>query len=316
MKAPRVWWSLDDVPPDFGPASLTVGNFDGVHRGHQELMRRAAAIGHARGWKPSVLTFRPHPAHVVAPARAPRMITSFERRVELMARAGIEQVLVLPFTRELSQWTAEDFVRRVLVDRLGARAIVIGDDFRFGHKGSGDGALLERLGAEYGFEVVIVAPVAIRGERVSSSLVRQMADEGRIARANRLLERPFELQGAVAGGHGIGSKQTVPTLNLAPDSEVLPRRGVYVTRTIELPEGRRWESITNVGVRPTFGGDSVTVETYLLEPLTGTSPERIRVEFLRRIRDERKFDSPAELKSQILRDVARAQRVHARLRRF
>jgi riboflavin kinase/FMN adenylyltransferase len=311
-----VFWGFDHVPPDFGPCALTIGNFDGVHIGHQELMRRTAEIARAGGRKAAVLTFQPHPAKVIAPARAPKMICDFTRRAELMGAAGIEHVLVLPFTEELSRWTPEEFVVDLLVRKLGAKAIVMGDDFRFGHKQAGDRALLERLGREHGFDVVTVAPVEIRRQRVSSSLLREMAAAGRIARASRLLARPFELEGRVVSGHGIGSKQTVPTLNLAPDSEVLPRTGVYVTRTVELPEGRRWESITNLGVRPTFNGDALTIETYLLSPFEPPDPERIRVEFLWRIRDERKFASPEELKAQILRDARRAIQIHARLRRF
>ncbi len=316
MKTPRVFWGLDHVPSDFGPCALTIGNFDGVHIGHQELMRRTAEIARSNSWKAAVLTFQPHPAKVIAPARAPNMICDFARRAELMGAAGIEHVLVLPFTEELSRWTPEEFVLKLLVGKLGAKAVVIGDDFRFGHKQAGDRALLETLGREHGFGVVTVDPVEIRGQRVSSSLLREMAAAGRITRASRLLARPFELEGQVVSGHGIGSKQTVPTLNLSPDSEVLPRSGVYVTRTVELAEGRRWESITNVGMRPTFNGDALTIETYLLGPLEPPDPERIRVEFLWRIRDERKFESAEELKAQILRDARRAMRVHERLRRF
>jgi riboflavin kinase / FMN adenylyltransferase len=316
MRTPRVFWGLDHVPLDFGPCALTIGNFDGVHIGHQELMRRTAEIAHAGGWKAAVLTFQPHPAKVIAPARAPKMICDFARRAELMGAAGIEHVLVLPFTEELSRWTPEEFVLELLVKKLGAKAVVIGDDFRFGHKQAGDRALLETLGRQYGFEVVTVDPVEIREQRVSSSLLREMAAAGRIARASRLLARPFELEGRVVSGHGIGWKQTVPTLNMASDSEVLPRSGVYVTRTVEIPGDRVWESITNVGMRPTFDGDALTIETYLLSPFEPPDPERIRVEFLWRIRDERKFASAEELKEQILRDASRAARVHARLRRF
>ncbi len=316
MSTPFVCWGLDDVLPDFGPCALTVGNFDGVHTGHQELMRRTAELARAGRWKAAVLTFQPHPAKVIAPSRAPKMLCDFRRRAELMADAGIDHVLVLPFTEEVSRWTPEEFVLQLLVRKLGAKSIVIGDDFRFGHKQAGDRAMLEAFGKQYGFQVVTVPPVEIRNQRVSSSLVRAMAAEGRVARASRLLARPFEVEGRVVGGHGIGSKQTVPTLNLAPDCEVLPRSGVYVTRTLELPVGRRWESITNVGMRPTFNGDALTVETYLLSPFEPPDPERIRVQFLWRVRDERKFDSPEELKAQILRDARRATRVHERLRRF
>ncbi len=312
----RVWRDLKDVPADFGPSALTIGNFDGVHAGHRVLMRRAAELGRQNGWKASVLTFDPHPARVVAPERAPRMITSFARRTELMGQEGIEQVLVLPFTREVAAWSAEQFVRELLVGRLGVRAVVVGEDFRFGHKQEGDTRMLEALGARYGFQEVLVAPVAVRGERVSSSLVREWAARGRVDRAARLLTQPFTLQGRVVAGRGIGSTQTVPTLNLEPDSEVMPLAGVYVTRTRDLDDGRGWESITNVGVRPTFGGEGTTVETFLLSPFTPPTPERIAVQFLRRVRGERKFDSAELLKAQILADARQAQRVHARLRRF
>jgi riboflavin kinase/FMN adenylyltransferase len=294
----------------FGPSALTIGNFDGVHAGHRVLLRTAAQIAQARGWKPSVLTFNPHPARIVAPARAPRMITSFERRAELMAEEGIQQVMLLPFTRDVSLWSPEYFVEHLLVGRLGVKAVVVGDDFHFGHKQAGDRRLLEELGIQHGFEVVLVPPVEVRGQRVSSSLVREMVGAGRVARAARLLTKPFELQGRVVSGHGVGSKQTVPTLNLEPDSEVLPLSGVYVTRTRDLDRERRWESITNVGTRPTFDGDALTIETFLLQPLEPPAPERIRVEFLWRVRDERKFASAEDLKAQILRDVQRAQRIH------
>jgi riboflavin kinase/FMN adenylyltransferase len=312
--AARVWRRLEDVPAGFAPSALTIGNFDGVHAGHQVLLRRATEIGRAHGWHASVLTFDPHPAKVVAPDRAPQLITAFDRRVELMEAQGIEQVLILPFTREVSLWGPEYFVEHLLVERLGVKAVVVGDDFHFGHKQAGDDRLLEQLAVKCGFEVVLVPPVAVRGSRVSSSLVREMAGEGRVDRAARLLGRPFELQGRVVTGEGIGSKQTVPTLNLEPDAEVLPLSGVYVTRTRDLDDGRRWESITNVGIRPTFGGSAMTVETFLLEPFGPPTPARIRVEFLRRIRDERKFESAEDLKAQILRDVQRAKRVHVRLR--
>lgn len=312
----RVWWKLGDVPADFGPSALTIGNFDGVHAGHRVLMRRAAEIGRENGWKASVLTFQPHPAKVVAPSRAPKLITSFERRVELMEQEGIEQVLVLPFTADVAKWTPEEFVSELLVKRLAVRAVVVGEDFRFGHKQAGDSKVLEEFGRRFGFREVLIPPVEVRGERASSSLVREAVNAGNLAHAARLLCKPFALEGPVVAGQGIGSKQTVPTLNIEPDSEVLPLDGVYVTRARDLDRDRRWESITNVGMRPTFGGDKLTVETFLLQSLEPPSPARIVVEFLWRIRDERKFPSAEELKAQIMKDVRRAQRVHERLRPF
>ncbi len=268
-----------------------------------------------RGWKSGVLTFNPHPAKIVAPDRAPKIIMTLGQRAKVMGDLGIQEVLLLPFTLEVSRWSPEEFVKTVLVDAMQVRAVLVGEDFRFGHKQAGDTRVLTELGARYGFEVDPIEPVNVRGARVSSSLVRQMALEGKVNRACRLLGRPFALEGIVVKGHGVGAKQTVPTLNLQPYTEVWPADGVYVSHTRDLDSSRGWRSISNIGNRPTFGGapggNDTSVETYLLEPLTGSPPERIRVEFLWRVRDERKFPSPADLRAQILRDVAVAQKYFA-----
>jgi riboflavin kinase/FMN adenylyltransferase len=300
----------------FGPSALTIGNFDGVHAGHRAILRRVVALARERGWKPSVLTFDPHPARIVAPERAPRLLTTPEERVRLMREAGIEQVLILPFTRELAGFSPERFVREIVVERLEARAVLVGDNFRFGHEHAGDTRLLAELGRRYGFLVEAVPAVRMRGRVVSSSEVRGLIEAGNVSLAARLLGRPYALAGEVVSGQGIGSKQTVPTLNLAPAAEVLPARGVYITRTTDAETGRRWNSVTNIGTRPTFGGDSVTVETFLLDPLDGESPRAIRVEFLRRLREERRFEDAAALKRQILRDVGRAQTYFGRVLRI
>jgi riboflavin kinase/FMN adenylyltransferase len=300
----------------FGPSALTIGNFDGVHAGHREILQRVVELARERGWKPSVLTFDPHPARIVAPERAPRLLTTPEERARLMRAEGIEQVLILPFTPELAAFTPERFVREIVVERLEARAVLVGDNFRFGHEHAGDTRLLAELGRQYGFLVEALPAIRMRGRVVSSSEVRRLIDAGNVALAGRLLERPYALTGEVVSGQGIGSKQTVPTLNLAPAAEVLPARGVYITRTGDLEAGRRWNSVTNIGTRPTFGGDSVTVETFLLDPLEGASPRAIRVEFLRRLREERRFADAASLKQQILRDVGRAQTYFRRVSRI
>jgi riboflavin kinase/FMN adenylyltransferase len=310
---PRVFRSLSEVPRDFGPCATTIGNFDGVHMGHQALIKRVASLAAERGWKAAVLTFDPHPAKIVAPTRAPRLIMTTDQRAEVMGSLGIQEVLILPFTRELSELSPEEFVRNVLVDAMQVRAVLVGEDFRFGHKQAGDTDLLTKLGAQYGFEVDPIDPVNVRGERVSSSLVRQMTLAGRINRVGRLLGRSFSLEGDVVRGHGIGRTQTVPTLNLKPSTEVWPEDGVYVTRTTDPDSGRVWQSISNIGMRPTFDGHDLSIETYLLEPLAGDSPARIRVEFLWRVRGERKFATAADLKAQILRDVNVAQKYFRRI---
>lgn len=310
----RIFRSLEEVPSDFGPSALTIGNFDGVHFGHRRILRGLREVATAHGWKSSVLTFHPHPACVVAPERAPLLMTSPERRAELMAEEGIDQVLVLPFTQELALLTPEQFVRQLLVERLGARAVLVGDNFRFGHKQAGNTRVLAELGERLGFETIIVPAVTWRGRPVSSSGIRELLAAGRVSLAARLLRHSYALEGEVVSGRGVGSRETVPTLNLATTAPLIPARGVYVTHTRDLDRAREWNSITNIGYRPTFGeSDRFTIETFLLEPLSGDTPHRIQVRFCRRLRDERQFASPAALKEQIFKDVRAAQSYFRRL---
>jgi riboflavin kinase/FMN adenylyltransferase len=194
--------------------------------------------------------------------------------------------------------------------------VLVGEDFRFGYRQSGNLDTLRELGLHLGFGIEPVAPIARRGERISSTRIRQLITEGSVSRACRSLGAPFALEGTVVKGQGIGSKQTVPTLNLAAENEILPKTGVYVTRTLDLASGTRWNSITNVGFRPTFDGEGLTIETFLLEGFDGAYPGRIEVSFLARVRDERRFPTPEALKAQILRDVGVANRLHRRLIRF
>jgi len=304
----NIYRSLASVPADFGPCALTIGNFDGVHFGHRQILRRVAAFARERGWKPSVLTFDPHPTRIVAPERTPRLMTSPDRRAELMHEEGIEQVLILPFTTEVAHLTPEEFARQIVVGRLQTRAVLVGANFRFGYRHAGDVGLLAELGRRMGFETEIVDAISSRGRMVSSSGIRSLIESGRVSLAARFLLHPYALEGAVVGGRGVGSQQTVPTLNLATSAEVLPARGVYVTRTTDLETGRSWDSITNIGYRPTFGASGeLSIETFLLGGAVVPPPNRIRVEFLWRVRDERKFPDAAALKSQILRDVRAAQ---------
>jgi riboflavin kinase/FMN adenylyltransferase len=303
----RVYRSLEAVPADFGPCALTIGNFDGVHLGHRKILRRVVETARERGWKSAVLTFDPHPTRVVAPERTPLLLSAPERRAELMAPEGIEQVVILPFTPEVASHSPQAFVRDLVVGRLGARAVLVGENFHFGRDQSGDVGTLEELGREAGFATEIVSAVACRGRRVSSSAIRELLPAGRVSMAARFLGRAYALDGEVVGGQGIGSRETVPTLNLRTAAEIVPAPGVYATRTRDLDDGREWNSITNVGYRPTFGGEGLTVETYLLDPFDGRDPARIRVAFLWRMREERRFASAVELKARILKDVRAAQ---------
>ena len=313
----QVYWNLDDLPSSAGGTAIAVGNFDGVHAGHRQILRRCAGTAAELGLKSTVLTFHPHPKKLLAPDLAPKSLDSVAKRLERIAAEGIEQTVVLPFNEELAALSATEFVRRILVDKLGAKHILVGDNFRFGHKQGGNVALLREMGPKLGFETEITEAATTRGRVVSSSGIRELLGKGQVSLANRLLGYEFCLEGNVVGGEGIGRKQTVPTLNLDPkplieDARVIPARGVYVTRTQDLTDGRTWPSITNIGYRPTFGRNDLSIETYLLEPLTGESPVRIRVDFGAWIREERKFENPEELRAQILRDVGRA---HAYWRR-
>jgi riboflavin kinase/FMN adenylyltransferase len=297
----------------FGPSALTIGNFDGVHAGHRRLLRHVRELASAHDLKAAALTFDPHPASVVAPERAPRLLSTLEERCQLVREQGIGQILILPFTPELSRVSPEEFVKTVVAGALGARMVVVGESFRFGHKHAGDTRMLKELGETYGYETDVLPPVTCRGRIVSSSEIRRLIGRGDVSLAARMLERSYALTGEVVPGRGVGSKQTVPTLNLQTGAEVLPRNGVYITQTRDLADGRCWKSISNVGHRPTFGGGDLSIETFLLDPLIGPAPARIRVEFCRRIREERRFDSADALRSQILRDVGRAQAFFRRL---
>ena len=298
-----VFRTLRDARGVFAPSAVTIGNFDGVHLGHQELMRQL----HGHGAKPSVITFDPHPTSVVAPDRAPRLMSTLDQRIEWMRAAGVEQVLVVPFDREFSKLAPEEFVRLVIVHAAGARRVVIGSNFRFAHKQAGDTAMLAELGVRHGYVTQVVPAVEWRGSAVSSTAIRNAVEAGDVGRALRMLSRPFALEGGVVRGSGIGSTQTVSTLNLDTRAAVLPLRGVYVTSVRDLDSGRHWPSVTNIGYRPTFGGEALTIESHVIEGYADAAPTRISVDFFHRIREERKFPDATALRSQILLDVARAR---------
>ena len=308
-----VFGSLAEAKGRFGPCALAIGNFDGVHIGHQSLLSKMAARASKNGLAPAVLTFDPHPTVVVAPERTPALICTLEQRLRLLELAGATRILVLPFTKEVARLSPQGFVEQILVDALETKVVFVGENFRFGHKQAGTAMALRALGEQRGFECEFIEPVTWRGQIVSSSCVREYLAAGNVVRAGRLLGRCFAIEGPVVAGHGVGSRQTVPTLNLRPAAGQLVPRGVYVTETLETGSGSSWPSITNAGVRPTFGGDDLTVETFLLDSLAGHAPEQIEVRFRRFLRPERQFPTPDALKAQIFKDVARA---HAYWRRL
>src|ERR1700680_375374 len=245
----RIHRSLAELPGDFGPCAITIGNVDGVHIGHQQILQRVIAVCREHGGKAAVLTFDPHPTKLVAPARAPRLLTTPEQRARLMLEQGIDEVLILPFTPEIAALTPEQFVLEILSEKLGARVVLVGDNFRFGNRAAGDARTLQELGRKYGFSEEIFQAIVWRGRIISSSEIRQSIEAGQVSLACRMLGRPYALEGRVVPGAGVGSKQTVPTLNLETHAEVLPKTGVYITRTHDRAGSRDWPSITNVGYR-------------------------------------------------------------------
>lgn len=309
----RVLRSLASGAPVGEGTVVTIGNFDGVHLGHQAILRQVVARSHELGLVPAVLTFDPHPARVLALDRAPLLINTTAQKLRRLEQSGVETVLLCPFSPEFAQLSPAEFADRVLRQTLNARVVMTGEDFRFGHRQAGDIVRLRELGRELGFDVEAIADIDAgprsSGQRISSTGVRTLVAEGRVSRACRLMGAPFTLEGPVVAGFGIGKKQTVPTLNLAAENELLPRHGVYVTRT-RPDAGAPVASITNVGMRPTFEGSAVTVETFLLSDGPVKAPSRLEVEFLAWVRAERKFESPEALRAQILRDIGSARRFH------
>ncbi len=303
----QVFRSLEEARGKFGPASLAIGNFDGVHIGHRALIGAMSECAAANSLHPSVLTFHPHPTVLVAPDRVPPMLCTLDERIQRLAELGVEKILVLPFTQELSHCTPEEFVSQVLVDALNTKATFVGDNFHFGYRQAGTPDVLSQLGRQYGFSTAFLKPVTYQGKVVSSSAIRTALANHRLLFASKLMNRCFSVAGPVVSGQGIGTRQTVPTLNILPVPDQLLLRGVYITRTFDLASDRNWPSITNVGVRPTFQGQGVTIESFLLAPLIGESPRHLRVEFRRFVREERQFENPEALKQQIMRDVSRTQ---------
>ena len=302
---------------NFGHSSvLAIGNFDGIHLGHQAILRATVERAHVLNAVPTALTFDPSPRKVLRPETAPPRLSTNAQRMEWFKALGLEAVVVLPFTLDLARLSPGEFVEKILVRDLHGKAVLVGEDFRFGHKQAGDVKLLSELGSKHGFDVGIIPPVVCRGEVVSSTIIRREVAEGDVSHAARLLGRPFVLTGEVVSGTGTGRKFTFPTLNLAVEQELLPARGVYVTRACLDGETRSHRSVTNIGFRPTFNGSSLSVETHLLDFQPATAPKRMEVRFWKRLREEKKFSGPEELRMQIAADIARASAFFSRLRRF
>ncbi len=304
----QIFHKLEDVTADFGPTYVSVGNFDGVHRAHAHVLHKIVSRAHANGAKAVAVTFEPHPARILRPDSSFKLLTPTAEKLRLLEETGIDAALLLPFGRDLSLMTPRQFAERILKKKLHAREVHEGYNFRFGHKAAGDTAMLAEFGREMGFEVKTYPEMTLRGEKVSSSEIRRLVREGRVSRARHLLSRPFCILSVPGRGRGYGSKYTVPTINLARYEELVPKDGVYITCTRVGEE--QFDSVTNVGVRPTFGVELFAIETHLLNfhPIELTPETEVEICFLDRLRDEIKFPSVEALREQIAHDVKKGRR--------
>jgi riboflavin kinase / FMN adenylyltransferase len=309
----QTFHKLDDVPADFGPTVVSVGNFDGVHRAHRHVLDEIVGRARAANAKSVAVTFEPHPSRILRPDNNLKLLTPLPEKLRLLEATKVDAVLLLPFSRDLSLMSPHEFAREILKNRLHVCEVHEGYNFHFGHKAAGDIHLLRQLGAEMGFAVHDYPEMRLRGESVSSSQIRKLLSEGRVSRARHLLARPFSILSTPGRGRGYGAKYTVPTINLARYEELVPKDGVYINRTRVGDEC--FDSVTNVGNRPTFGSDSFAIESHLLNfhPLDLSPETEVELFFLDRLRDEIKFPSVEALKEQIGRDVGKAEKYLRRL---
>ena len=287
------------------PTVVTLGVFDGLHLGHQLIMRTVVERARTINAVPTVITFDPHPRAVLHSESAPPLLQTFDQKIEALGVLGIEQTIVVRFTRAFSEIRAEDFLRDVVCERLHAKEVYLGCGFAFGYKREGNVELLRKVSARLGFHADEVPEVKLRGQRISSSRIRELLAEGRVNLARRMLGRPYGVEGRVVRGRERGRTLGFPTANLRPQNRVIPRKGVYVTAT--LIEGAWRRSVTNIGTRPTFETEAEpSVETFVMDWSGDLYGDVVRVRFLHRLRDERKFDSIEDLKLQIAKDSRRA----------
>ncbi len=300
----NVWNGIESYPDNAPPVVGTIGNYDGVHLGHQAILHGVIEDARARGTRSLLITFDPHPVSVVAPQRKLQLLQNRGQKLESLQATGLSDLLILEFNADLAALTGEQFFEQLLGQRVALSAIHVGENFRFGHGRRGDLDLLNQIGSRRGFEVHGVSPVDVDGRVISSSAIRRALAGGDVKLSRALLGRPYVVAGEVVPGDGRGRSLNCATANLELENEVLLKPGVYVTEALVI--ATRFASVTNVGVRPTFGGDTVTVETHLLDFDEDLYHERLQVQFLQRLRDEMRFDDVADLADQLARDRATA----------
>jgi len=288
---------------------LTIGNFDGVHLGHQSLFSLVKEVAVREGKKAVALTFQPHPLKLIFPERRLFLITPLDKKIQLISKTGIDALVCAPFTHEFANLSAADFARRIIVERLGAYTVIVGDDYHFGRDREGDIKLLAELGLEMGFKAVIAPPFLVGGKVVSSTRVRQHIMAGEVMPAARLLGRYYSVEGVVRTGKNRGRDLGFPTANIRSEAELYPREGVYAV-LVEYG-GRRWQGVVSIGYNPTFGDTGLTVEVHILNFSRDLYGEMIKIIFLERLRDTIAFAEAAGLQAQIANDIRAAIRIFA-----
>lgn len=285
---------------------LTIGNFDGVHRGHLVLFEKVKERARDIDGQSAVMTFQPHPIRVMMPGNGPPLITPIEQKLRLIVDTGIDVILCIPFTKRFAEITARDFVTHILLGKIGVRELVVGYDYTFGYKRQGNIALLQEMGKQLDFKVHVVEPVRVEGSLVSSTSIRNLVREGNLSEAKKLLGRDYQISGTVIKGKNRGGRLLgFPTANLELFDELIPNVGVYAVRVFI--NEKAYHGLTNIGYNPTFGNGSLSVETHLLDFSEDLLGKTIRIDFLHRLRDERTFKTPKALAKQIDQDVSRAR---------
>jgi len=291
---------------------VTMGNFDGIHLGHQTLILRTVEDSKQQGFPSTVLTFEPHPLRVLAPERAPLLILSYDDKLALFQSFGVDIVIAQSFDRQFASIAADDFVRRFLVDRLKARKLWVGRDLRFGQSRRGEVNDLVRLAADGGFQVGVLDPILLQGVRISSSRIRQLVQEGRVDEVKPMLGRYHFVSGRVVTGHRRGRDLGFPTANISSPTEVVPVNGIYAT-LLQI-KNEQWLSVSSIGVNPTFGDGPRTIESFILDFDGDIYFEPVKLSFVKRIREERKFVMIKDLVAQMHEDVNRAKAIFKELR--
>ena len=297
---------LHNLRPNHHGSVATIGNFDGVHLGHQAVIGQLAEKADALGLPAVVITFEPQPREYFSPEASPPRLTRFREKLEALRRYAIKRVLCLAFNRKLAEMPAEEFIRRILVDGLGVKYLVVGDDFRFGRKREGTFADLQAAGERYGFQVVNMHTFSVDGERVSSTRIRIALEHGHLNEAARLLGRDFRLSGRVAHGEKLGRQLGFPTANIFLHRRATPLQGIFVVEVYGL-EKEPWPGVASLGTRPTVDGTRTILEVYLFDFDAQIYGKHLQVSFLHKLRDEEKYDSLEALKVQIQKDVDAAR---------